>query len=85
MYLDESDMIGRTAQQAKVTAPEVHGPSLGVSDKLFPHTAPLLHATLIVCEGARDNNVDHYQVVEILNSWCKRQYCTTFLVNQHSC
>ena len=29
LYLDESDMIGRTAQQAKVTAPEVHGPLPG--------------------------------------------------------
>ena len=66
MYLDESDMIGRTAQQAEMTAPEVHAPSLGVSDNLFPHTAPLLHGALIVCEGAKDNNVDLYQVVEIL-------------------
>ena len=59
-------MIGRTAQQAKVTAPEVHGPSLGVSDKLFPHTAPLLHGAIIVCDRTTDNNVDLYQLVEML-------------------
>ena len=36
VYLDESDMIGRTAQQAEVTAPEVHGPLPGSIRHPFP-------------------------------------------------